>query len=161
MSLDPAFELPKAVKKVFDKTLCLFRQKVFPVKPPKARGKPLNITADEFQHFIDTCEEHQSVGTTKYRDLNEDLKDKSGQQLKSEKFCFRSVCRRTFNRVRFYYHENEKQRKAMMDLHLRRLPHLPLLDLIIKNVYFVRRISKCHFMTFYARIERQRVKISF
>ena len=74
MSLDPAFELPKAVKKVFDQTLCLFCQKVVPVKPPKACGKPLNITANDFQDFIDACKEHQSVGTKKYTDLNEALK---------------------------------------------------------------------------------------
>ena len=76
----------------------LILSKVVPVKPPKACGKPLNTTAGDFQDFIDTCIDHQSVGTKKYRDLNEAIKDKSGHQLKSERFCFPSDCRRTFNR---------------------------------------------------------------
>ena len=106
MSLDAAFELRKAVKKIFDKKLCLFCSGT-----TNSTRETVKYNSD-FQDFIDTCKEHQSVGTKKYRDLNEALKDKSGQQLKSERFCFHSNCRRTFNRDRILL---SRKRKAEED----------------------------------------------
>ena len=117
MALEPAFELSKATRKSFDKTCCLFCQEIVPEKPPaKSRGKPLKITSHDFDEFISTCADHIKYGTNKYTELHTEIKEKTGEKLKTEGYCFHSDCRRTFNRDKI---QISRKRKAEEDLALK------------------------------------------
>ena len=96
MSLNPVFDVSNdVVEQAFDKTLCLFCQTAVTINK---RGRPKNVTAADYQDFIDACRDHVKYDTGKYTDLHAVIGHKTKDELKSDGYCFHGKCRQSFDR---------------------------------------------------------------